>query len=154
MSALQRHWKLFAHLYIPHCGDSERHTLMFKREDRHICIISADLCSRTICSWSHQWIILVVNIEINDWFLSAQLLQYGLSEEKIRSDSWVAQDLCHRLDLALRHGLRRPTAGYWPYVRHFTHMDNVKMLEKSCSRRRATLDKSMNAVLFFVMKQN
>jgi hypothetical protein len=75
---------------------------------------------------------------------SVQLLQYGMSEEKIRSECWVAQDLCHRLDLALRHGLRRPTAGYWPYVRHFTHTDNVKMLEKSCSRRRATLDKSLN----------
>ncbi|XP_059468838.1 uncharacterized protein LOC132192756 [Neocloeon triangulifer] len=70
------------------------------------------------------------------------LLQYGLTKEKIRSELWVVQDLCHRLDVALRHGLRRPSAGYWPYVRHFTHTDNVKLLERTCSRRRATLDKS------------
>ncbi|XP_065339117.1 uncharacterized protein prd1 isoform X2 [Cloeon dipterum] len=70
------------------------------------------------------------------------LLQYGLGEDKIGSSCWVAQDLCHRLDHALRHGLRRPTAGYWPLVRPFTHTDNVKMLERNCSKRRATLDKS------------
>ncbi|KAF4531113.1 hypothetical protein B566_EDAN011138 [Ephemera danica] len=68
------------------------------------------------------------------------LLQYGVSKSTIQSDCWIANDLCHHLDEAFRHGLRQPASGYWPYVRNFTHANNVSLLENA-SVKKSTLER-------------
>ncbi|XP_069698752.1 pleckstrin homology domain-containing family M member 2 isoform X2 [Periplaneta americana] len=47
----------------------------------------------------------------------------------IGNDSWLAQSLCHLLDLVLCHGLRDVHRGYWPIVREYSHSDTVRIIQ-------------------------
>lgn len=47
----------------------------------------------------------------------------------IDNDSWLVQELCHLLDLVLRHGLRDWHCGYWPVLREFSHSDTLRVIQ-------------------------